>query len=539
MCERRDMYKLLVADYEDRIVHVIEEIVKKNKMDIQIIGGFQTGSEALKSALKLKPEILVLDVYLKEINGIELAKKLCARYNKVHIIFLSSSSDYQYLREAILLSAEDYLLKPVKQIEVKRVLKQVIQKLEKEKKQEEYYTQKINLQDEIAALIENNFIYTTLFNSYFGEELERYQPILNIGRMGYIYNVEIISPPISEYDIMNWGQKELYYCMKKTISEITPSVIGPLIVNRILIYVNSNEKLTNNKSKEIAIQLAKSICCSLKKKLNITARIGIGSRSRIEDIHVSYQESICCLRYQKKESIIMISDLEEKEIINYYKEYRTLEDKLLETVRFDNKEAIKVFNEIMTLLQQLSYQEQANKIAELLLLVCHEIRSYTRNEVEFMNYIAYFEEMQTLSGDEIFVWAYKKFQFLLKSIQTFRIEKHTQAVSEVIKYVKSNLTDEITLEEVSKRVGISSQYFSKVFKEEMGIGFLDWLTTQRINLAKELLLNNDTIVKEICYKVGYNDPNYFSRLFKKKVGMSPSAYVKQKKELKKGKKSRA
>ena len=83
---------------------------------------------------------------------------------------------------------------------------------------------------------------------------------------------------------------------------------------------------------------------------------------------------------------------------------------------------------------------------------------------------------------------------------------------------------DISLDDVSREINISPYYFSKVFKEATGQNFIDYLTGLRIDKAKELLETTDMSMKEICVEVGYSNPNYFSRIFKKIVGVSPTEY---------------
>jgi two-component system, response regulator YesN len=95
-------------------------------------------------------------------------------------------------------------------------------------------------------------------------------------------------------------------------------------------------------------------------------------------------------------------------------------------------------------------------------------------------------------------------------------------------YIDEHFAEAITLEEAAEHVGLSPYYFSKLFKDRFGITFIDYITEIRIKRAKELMENPDVSVKEVCYTVGYKDPNYFSRVFKKYTGLTPSEYRKGK-----------
>ena len=88
----------------------------------------------------------------------------------------------------------------------------------------------------------------------------------------------------------------------------------------------------------------------------------------------------------------------------------------------------------------------------------------------------------------------------------------------------NNYSREISLDDVSRQVNISPYYFSKIFKEESGLNFIEYLTNIRIDKAKELLSETDMSIKEVCATCGYTDPNYFSRSFKKNVGVTPTEY---------------
>ena len=107
----------------------------------------------------------------------------------------------------------------------------------------------------------------------------------------------------------------------------------------------------------------------------------------------------------------------------------------------------------------------------------------------------------------------------------FKHEECSETViSKAMDYIDENYTKNISLDDVSKVVNISPYYFSKLFKEEAGVNFIDYLTKKRIDYAKELLEDNTYSIKEVCAMCGYSDPNYFSRIFKKKENVTPSEY---------------
>lgn len=107
---------------------------------------------------------------------------------------------------------------------------------------------------------------------------------------------------------------------------------------------------------------------------------------------------------------------------------------------------------------------------------------------------------------------------------TRREEQSESVISKAKTYIRENFANELSLDEVSRYVNISPYYFSKLFKEEAGENFIEYLTRIRIAHAKELLKNPELSIKEICLMSGYSDPNYFSRLFKKQEDVTPSEY---------------
>jgi two-component system response regulator YesN len=113
---------------------------------------------------------------------------------------------------------------------------------------------------------------------------------------------------------------------------------------------------------------------------------------------------------------------------------------------------------------------------------------------------------------------------VIDHVNSYRDDKAGGLIKRAKEYIKANYSKAITLEDVAREINVSPQYLSKLFKEETGENFIDYLTGIRIRIAKSLLEGDDVSIREICYSIGYSDPNYFSRIFKKIVGSTPTEY---------------
>ena len=111
-----------------------------------------------------------------------------------------------------------------------------------------------------------------------------------------------------------------------------------------------------------------------------------------------------------------------------------------------------------------------------------------------------------------------------RNVNTKADEKANRVIAKARAFIDRNFTRDLTLEEVSREVHVSPYYFSKLFKEQTGENFINYLTIKRIDTSKQLLEDGRLNIKSICTEIGYNDPNYFSRLFKRFEGVTPSEY---------------
>ncbi len=509
------MYKIIMAENQQHSIEVVEKAVECARKKVQLIEVVNSGAELISLVQDLRPEIVLINVDLIGINGLEAAKRIRNFDKEVHLILFSEYDYFDFVKEAINARVDEYILKPLHFESLSSSLDKIISLIDEEKEIKVKTDKVQNQLGEVVEFLDYSFIYSILFYGLNETQLKKYKELFAYEDCGYILNVELNSG----WEISGVQESEIYKFIKLIMDNKFVGAIGPMILKRIIIFISSKENEDSNRPYELASEIGEQ----LKHYLKNEVMIGIGSIKKLDEIHVSYEEALRSLRYKGKSNIVHIKDIKKKN--SEHKSYYELESKLIENVRLGKEEAVIYFYQIMEIVRPLRCEEKINKLIELFILLTHEARIEARGENEFIDYIHYMEEIKDLSWDEIEGWAHEKLEYIIKVIRTKRNSKKSNAIKEAIEYMQEHYQEEISLDDLSQFIGISPQHLSKLFKEETGINYVEWLTNLRIDMAKQLLTEGNQTVKEICYLVGYHDPNYFSRIFKKIVGISPTDYV--------------
>lgn len=379
--------------------------------------------------------------------------------------------------------------------------------------------------DDLKALIEHNIMFSIFFRTCSQKELLAYKTILNIKDNCYLI-LMVLDTEKSENDYTEIGVIDLHNYIKSTLSDYCNS-IGPLIDNRISILISTeNAEVTSNFKCE-SKNIAKKLISGIEEKFNISSFAGIGNVYNINSIYKSFIDSLTCLPYGQTNEAVHIQDLENQKR-SYLMDYSEAEKRMLSSIILGKREANDYFSILINQIAGLNEDMQRNRILELLILISYTIRSEGLLRYNELNYIDYFNEAMELKGDELIKWFYSKFLHITGYIKPqHSIDYSNKVVQATKEFLEVNYMEDISLEDVAQYVNISPQYFSKLIKKNTGFNFIDWLSMLRVKKAKELLLNTNLTIKEICYRVGYKDPNYFSRIFKKRTGLTPSEFIKK------------
>lgn len=514
------MYKVLIAEREREYVDQLRGIINREYRNCTITNIVGTSREVIDLLGKEDSDIdiAIINVKLTGVNGLQAIKKIREKNIETRILMLSEFSYLEFAQEAIRLKVDNYIIMPANENEISEAIRLCLDEIVKMN----HYKQKIcsvtTEYQEAKQYIEYSYIYTVLFSKLTSREIKRYIELLGISLKGCVVNMELESEDMKQINKQTVLQ-QIYECVHECDGGMFRFVVGPKINRRIVLYVSyfcEETEENNSKLKE----LLRTIVNDIKKKLLIDVHIGIGEVEEVVDIYASYQDSIRNLR--DKRNVLDATGIQDTE--SYYGNlYKDLEKKYLTSLRLKDGESSNYLNYLLDCMDHFSDEVRRSKIIELLALTRHTMTDFDWETYTQDNFTEYLLTVSNIPIDELKAWAHQTFEYIQYS-QVDQNRLYTKAVSDAINIIDGEYTKNITLEEMAKRVGVSSQYLSKIFKEETGQTFVEYLTTLRINRAKDIIQTSDQPIKQVGIIVGYKDPNYFSRIFRSVVGLSPSDF---------------
>lgn len=528
------MYKVLIADDEGITVDALNFIIERNFPGKCVIESAKTGREVIEAAETFRPDIAFVDIHMPGINGIDAIREIRKTQPGIAFVIISAYDKFSYAKTAIELGVLKYINKPIEQKQIVEVLQEAIHEIEnrREKRSEDLkIREKL---ENVVPIIENGFIYDLLFKEHFSEDIKKFKDLLGIEEE-YGYMLACVFGEQQEGNHMTNAAGTTVYIQKdykemRAVIEgyFAGAIVSNTMANKIAVFVPySNNELDYGKRTEL-VEIAREMVHSLNHRFNIRTRVGFGSVKPIKEMSESYREAINSL-VQTTRSIAHAQDVSVN--VGYEKDYPIeTERALFRMVEAGNVEesilqAIKFFD---WLVLSSGGEESDIKMKVIEFILRAEKVAY---ETSGMSYIFksrtdYLSMLISLDiHSELKEWFVEKVRQAAKSVSNIKTEKSSSIIQRAVTYINANFATNISLDDVSREVDVTPYYFSRLFKEEMGLNFIEYVTNLRMEKAKELLSSSNVLsMKEICREAGYTDPNYFSRMFKKHEGFSPTEY---------------
>ncbi|WP_069999747.1 response regulator [Cellulosilyticum sp. I15G10I2] len=525
------MYKIMLADDEGIVIDSLKFIIEKNFEGICITDFAKTGRSVIELAERFRPDIVFMDIQMPGINGIEAMREIKRFSPSTVFIVLSAYDKFDYAKEAIHLGVLEYLNKPVNQKVIVEIIQKAMQIIDNEKEKRSYDLLVKEKLEIVVPSIEAGLIYAILFQEECPEDMVKYNELLGVKEQyGYLMVLEY-GDTVEGTDLSNTvgasiKAQSFSYHLREIVKEYVAGVVGANMTNKTIVFIPCNQSQIDYNERMKIIENGRQMIRTLTQKIDVEFRLGIGdikSQSRLVE---SYREAISAMR-NSSGTVVHFKDLP---LSCMYEENYPIETEqaLFSNIRLGKLSEAKVEADTYFdwMIRNYSDCEMDIKLKVLELVLYGERKAYLSGGMTYTftnrkDYLSTIIEMHTY--EELKKWFVQKICEACTNVLTKKNEHSNQCIEKAKAYIKEHYKKDISLEEVSRKVDISLYYFSKLFKNVVGENFIDYLTRIRIEAAKALLYDEMSI-KEVALEVGYRDSNYFSRLFKKCVGITPTEF---------------
>ncbi|MDQ0148698.1 response regulator [Eubacterium multiforme] len=530
-----ELYRVLIVDDEREIRKNIINKIDWKKYGFVVIGEGENGREALEKAKTLKPDVIITDTKMPFMDGIELGEKINEIMPNIKIIIFSCSDEFEYAHKAIKINALDYLLKPIKTNELIEVLKKLKEKMDNE------YSEKKNVEKlykyyiESLPLLKEKFLVGTLEGRIRNKKLEEEGKKVGIRFNSKFYSVAVIYTD----NFIDENSEE--FLEKDNLIDISIKQISDDIMEKYcecvsFIYSGTVVLIGNFDERENVLDFIEGLneVCRVSKRIvrkNVSAGVGQVTDSYLK-IRFSYKMARNALHYRMilgSGKAIYIEDVEPDNSVQLQFDEND-ERELLNAIKIKSKDEIekiicKLFFRVENLL--LPFNKYKIYLIEITTALLKLVRTYNLDigDIFHENFNCYSHLDNFDSIENVKKWFMERAIKINNLIRRERLNSSKFIIEKAKEYIYENYNDsDISVEKICKYLYVSPTYFSTIFKRETGTSFINYLTTIRLDAALNLLNTTDYKSYIIAKKVGYPEANYFSYVFKKKFGVSPSKY---------------
>lgn len=517
-------YKVLICDDEPLERDVLSLIIERSSLPFKTVGEAKNGFDAVEKAEKLNPDVVLMDIKMPGKDGLKASEEIKNLLPNTKIIIITAYDEFEFVKEALKIGSVDYLLKPIRPEEFIAVLKKLMTLFEKEKssiKREEELKKTIK---KAEKMIKAGILASLIMGEVKTEEeiniLKMQAQLLDISSLPN--SILVIEPNIDESQPI--AEYERYEILK---------IVEDLIKgNDEVFLLNLGESIIigiNNKN-TTPLELASLIQRSIDEKTEILVTISIAENNEgfvNKKVYEEAKSNAHLGRFFLGGKIITNEEMEEL-LKNCEEVDSDKEDKLLDYITLaKNHEAVKVFEEIigdLIVKSKGSLVYCQARLAEIMLLIWRTVRQLgwieSKNSYLYFSYLKKLSKAQSISALSICGKNFINDVFALSN----KFRENSSIVNQVVKYINENYDKDLKLKDITKMIFINTEYFSRLFKKEVGCTYAEYITRVRIESARKYLSNPSFSVADVAKKIGYQDPNYFSKVFKKVIGITPTEY---------------
>ena len=510
------MINVIIADDEAWIRKGIKKMIDWTKLGLVLVGEASNGQEAFDLAIKLAPHILITDVRMPEMDGLSLSEKLLKHLPYIKIVIVSGYEDFTYAKRAINFDAISYILKPIDKLELNHVLGKAISRIYDD-------IESNKLRNSIPTIAEKLLTDSIIYGRR--EDAEKLAEWLGIEKdMGRKYWISLLQYDKSKYE---------GFVVKNVIEKAVSDICGKDF--RLITFLIEEGKLgliiiSLSDQNDIGFILRR-LSLAIKKDNILDFYIGVGDAvDELGDITRSYSQAVDIIKKRRinneVEILLYNRKIEYNESIYPLQLQKMLSTNIVLNQKDKIDETISNIEKFFTNTPELTVNDSkvfflavVTDIVKILL----KKENFRKDIIqEGFDYCCKINEQISFSSMKGWLSNYCK-----KSIDYLNLSREsnmTQIIQDVIEFIKEHFNENINLNMISTKHHVNSSYFSNMFKEKTGENYMDYLTRVRIEKAKEYLTDSKVKVGLVSQMVGFEDGRYFSKLFKRYTGKTPTEF---------------
>ncbi len=494
------MYQIMIVDDEEPVLDSFAFILSNNTTDFELCAKARSGTEAVRLIYELSPDLVFMDIQMPGINGIDAIEQVRKSFPKTVFILATAYERFDIAQKAIPLGVFSYIVKPISRQRLLDELSRVKIHLDNLREMELRSLEDTQLLKKTKNEETKRFLCGLMWRDHNENDWIRFLSLFSINSdRGSIYLLEAtgdISEDIknSNYEIIKEKIQYKFFCL------------STIVAGRMLIFFPEEKSLN---------KLDFYLDDIIKKLSPYTFIQGKGGVYPLTSLHRSFSEAF--------QPFAIASEKEE----TYFPGWEKIKSVCNSIIDTKNENAKNIFEEFwIEIFNKLSFQVALGKMVSLFSLVLSRIDKQVLISSNF-NFDPAEEIMVLTSVEEWQRWSSQIFESLRMHIQLGKDQSYPKPLIAAIVYIRENFQKPIQLSMVAEACNVTSSYLSRLFKEYLGTNFVDYINQFRLNKAITLLEGKKYAIKEVASLVGYQDPNYFSRIFRRHMGISPSDLEKE------------
>ena len=527
-----ELYNVLLVDVEADVLQAMKKKIDWEALGFCLAGTAENGQEALEMAEQLHIAVVMTDIKMPYMDGLTLCKNLKQSYRNMKVIIYSGFDDFEFAREAVHLEAEEYLLKPISAGDMEAAFSKVRKKLDQEydeyrnlNRLSEYYRKSLPAMREqlVMGILEGRIA---------GERARAMMETYEICLDSPFYVVAALYMDVNPREEQPQPAQLFTLSLKDMVQDYLKNrtrFFSTAFLDQVIVIFMLDEREEIDQVLYHLDQICKMGFHVLKS--SVTAAVG-QICANTDALHTSYEEAVNAMEYRSilgSGQVLYINDIEpcsEENILVTEHEFQNL----VHAVKLGNRdETNAAIAQIMDSIRKepISPGQYQLLFMELLSELMKIGRAYKLHPNQiFGEHAGSWQELyRMVTVDELEGWLQEVCTNLRHVLRHERRDSAARLTEQAKAYIEEHYKEsDLSADSLCRCLNVSAAYFSTIFKREVGMSFVAYLTKIRLEHALELLRTTEDKTYIIASRVGYMEPNYFSYVFKKQYGISPSKY---------------